>query len=164
MSMGAILQPICACGFQFKVFFMGGGMRNFTYSCEVPFHCVDCETIKIRNLFKRVKKCQVCKGIEKLTGEKLDSSECENCQKLLPPDLNNKFKCGKCKGELVMYGVNAGYFDDTNLDFEKMRELEESSHEWSYMLDRTYFLPRDSNYCPKCKQNNLRFDHCGNWD
>jgi len=162
--MGYILQPICVCGFKFKDIFMGGGMRNFTYSCEVPFYCVHCETIKVRNLFKKVKKCHLCKERERFIGEKLDSSECEECQKLLPPDLNDKFKCGKCKSELVMYGINTGYFDDRNLDFEKMRELEERSYDWSYMLDRTYFLPRESNYCPKCKKDDLKFDSCGIWD
>jgi ribosomal protein L37AE/L43A len=163
--MGYVIKPECTCGYPFKELFFGGGMKNFETSCEVPFYCNECGTIKVRNLFKKLKKCSSCELKMELLGEDFIQDECVECSKLLPDNLfNDKFKCGKCRKDLVMYGINSGYFSDDNLDFMKMRELEESSYEWSYMLDRTYYLPYKNNYCPQCKTNNLEFHSVGIWD
>jgi ribosomal protein L37AE/L43A len=163
--MGYIIKPECNCGYPFKEFYFGGGMNNFETSCEVPFYCEGCGTIKVKNLFKKIIKCNKCEFEENLLGDDFIPKECEECNKLLTENpFSDKFICGKCRKDLVMYGVDSGYFSDDNLDFEKMRELEENSYEWSYILDRTFFLPYKNNYCPKCKTNNLEFHSCGIWD
>jgi hypothetical protein len=163
--MGYVIQPQCTCGYQHKQIFMGGGIKNYETSCEVPFYCEECSKIKTRNLFKKRPKCKKCKDELKIFGVLDDDIECEECIKLIPKEvLNESFKCGSCRKVLKMYGEIIGYFNDKNLDFDYMKDLEKNSFNWSFLLDMTYFLRYESNYCPKCKTNNLSFNYGGVWD
>lgn len=169
--MGYLVQPECKCGYQHKQIFMGGGMRNFETSCEVPFYCEDCSKIKTRNLFKKRTKCQKCKEDLKIFGVLDEDIECEECNKLIPTEVfNEKFKCEKCRKELKMYGEIIEHSNDMYMDEAYMRELEENSFNWSFYTNRTemteltHYLRYKSNYCPKCKTNNLNFFPCGVWD
>jgi hypothetical protein len=163
--MGYLLKPECSCGNPFKEIFMGGGKNNFETSCEIPFYCRECEKIKIRNLFKKRPLCKNCQWELENLGSIEGKINCDECEKLTQTEpLNDKFKCGRCRKELKMYGEVIGYFSDKNLDLEYMKEIQENCFEWSFLLDMTYYLPNQNNYCPKCKTNNLQFTPCGVWD
>lgn len=169
--MGYLLNAECSCGYKHKEIYMGGGMKNFESSCEVPFYCEECGKIKLRNLFKKRPKCPKCKEDLKIFGVLDEDIECEECTKLIPVEvLNESFKCGKCRKELKMYGEIIGEFSDKILDLDYMKDFEGKSFDWSFCINwteltyRTYFLRYDSNYCPKCKTNNLQFTYGGIWD
>lgn len=63
-----------------------------------------------------------------------------------------------------MYGEVIGYYSDRNNDIDYMKDLEGKSFNWSILMDMTYYLRSDLNYCPNCKTNNLHFEDVGIWD
>lgn len=163
--MGQVLRAECSCGYQHNEIFMGGGRMNHEFNCEAPFYCEECSKIKLRNLIKKRPKCEKCKEELKIFRALDDDIECEECAKLFTVDvLNERFKCGGCRKELKMYGEIIGYYSDKNRDLDYMKDLEGKSFNWSFLADMTYYLPSDSNYCPNCKTNNLRFEDVGIWD
>lgn len=163
--MGYLLKPECSCGHSYKEIFMGGEMVNFETTCKVPFFCIKCKTIKIRNLFKKKQNSKNCEEENEKLGGLDDKTKFYELDRIIPKGiLNNKFKCGKCRNDLKMYGEIVTFLSDEKLNLEEINNLYINSFEWSFSLEMTYYLPSQSNYCPKCKSNSLQFTSCGIWD
>ena len=135
--MGSMLISQCKCGFESDFLFVGGGMVDFKYSCEIPFHCDDCELVFLRDILK----------------VEID----DNIICYTPTRIKNYNLCPKCHKKVHYYGeIGEDTFEDDGVNH---------IFDWGLGdLDNRYFLKEQSHYCPKCKKENLEFHSVGNWD
>ncbi len=57
--MGSIIEASCLCGYK-REMFLGGGMLDFTTSCNFPIFCGKCSSLFEANLLDNNQKCPKC--------------------------------------------------------------------------------------------------------
>ncbi len=106
--MSSIIIPVCKCGNEYQVLYIGTGMESHETECRFPAPCFNCKSIVEANIFKEKKRCRCNKRVEPY-GE-YDPDECieypivwEYIKGVMFVLDNKKYICPNCLEEELTF-------------------------------------------------------------
>jgi len=140
VGVGSILRSYCSCGYQSDDLYVGGGMRDFGMSIQVPYSCDNCQTVDTTNLLSKTK----------------------NDPFLVK--LRQKLRCTKCRRVVQFIGeLEQNSFGD-HTEESNIFEWRLSLDSEEFPSNKVYSLSDESYHCPNCKNTSMKFISIGNWD
>jgi len=137
--MGSIVGVRCKCGYESDYLELGCGWADVD-ACIVPIFCDHCEIVDSTNL--------------KI--ENINYSSIKTLDDYYMSDIKMSLKCKKCRRNVQYYGE----VGENTLLQDKGKYI----FMWEINIKMGYILRNKLHYCPKCKEENLKFFSQGLWD